>query len=134
MVYEDLTAQRKGKNTELPQPWMKIGTVQLSQADMDILLHPRAWLNGNIIHAAQVLLKNQAPMVGGLQEPSKGHVCSCDIKQGEFVQILHDGHGHWLMVSTVGAKNGEIHIYNSFGWDVLKKIDCFNFVHRTIQD
>ena len=104
MVCVDLTAQREGKDTELPQPWMKIGTVQLSQADKDILLHPRAWLNDNIIHAAQVLLKSQAPMVGGLQEPGKGHVCSFDIERGEFVQILHDGHGHWLMVSTVGAK------------------------------
>ena len=92
---------------------MKIGTVQLSQANKDILLHPRAWLNDNIIHAAQVLLKSQAPMVGGLQEPGKGHVCSFDIEQGEFVQILHDGHGHWLMVSTVGAKNGEVHVYDS---------------------
>ena len=72
MVYVDLTAEREGKDTELPQPWMKIGTVQLSQADKDILLHlAGAWLNDNIIHAAQVLLMNRAPMVGGLQEPSK---------------------------------------------------------------
>ena len=52
-------------------------------------------------------------MVGGLQEPSKRHVCSIDIKQVEFMRILHDGHGHWLMVSTVGAKNGQVHVYNS---------------------
>ena len=131
-VYVDLMAQREGKDTELPQPWMKIGIVQLSQADKDILLHPRAWLNDKIIHAAQVLLKSQVPLVGGLQEPCKGQVCSFDIERGEFVQILHDGHGHWLMVSTVGAKNGEVYIYDSMYPSVgtySKKTDCFNFVH-----
>ena len=86
----------------------------MSKADKDILLHLRAWLNDSIIHAAQVLLKNQVPVIGGLQEPGKGQMCSFDIERGEFVQILHDGHGHWLMVSTIGVKNdGEVHVYDS---------------------
>ena len=113
-VYVDLTAQKEEKDSELPQAWIKIGAAQLSQADKDILLHPRAWLNDNIIHAAQVLLKSKVPVIGGLQEPGKGHICSFDIERGEFVQILHDGHRHWLMVSTVGAKNDcEVYLYDS---------------------
>ena len=53
-------------------------------------------------------------MIGGLQEPSKEHICSFDIERGEFVQILHDEHGHWLLVSMVGAKNdGEVYVYDS---------------------
>ena len=71
-------------------------------------------MNDNIIHAAQLLLKNQVPGIDGLQEPGKGQVCFFDIERGEFVQILHDGHGHWLMVSTIGVKNdGEVHVYDS---------------------
>ena len=85
MVYVDLTVQKEEKDSELPQAWIKIGVVQLSQADKDILLHPRVWLNDNIIHAAQVLLKSKVPVIGGLQEPGKGHICSFDIERGEFV-------------------------------------------------
>ena len=49
------------------------------------------------------------------------------IEQGEFVQILHDGHGHWLMVSTIGVKNdGEVHVYDSMypsvGFYIKKQI------------
>ena len=38
-----------------------------------------------------------------------------EIQQGEFIQILHDGHGHWLMVSGVITEDGaqEIHVYDS---------------------
>ena len=31
----------------------------------------------------------------------------------EFVQILHDGHAHWLLVSTVGAKRNKVIVYDS---------------------
>ena len=27
--------------------------------------------------------------------------CAFDIERGKYVQILHDGHGHWLIVRTV---------------------------------
>ena len=115
-VYVDLTAQKEEEeqDSEDSQEWIKIGTIKLSNADKDILLHPTAWLNDNIIHAAQLLLKKQAPVVGGLQEPGKGQVCAFDIERGEFIQIIHDGHGHWLMISTIGVKNdGEVHVYDS---------------------
>ena len=41
-------------------------------------------------------------------------MCGFDIQSGEFVQILHDGHRHWLTVSTVGAEDGaEVYVYDS---------------------
>ena len=113
-VYVDSTAQKEEEDSELSQTWIKIGAIELSKADKDILLHSRAWLNDGIIHATQVLLKNQVPVIGGLQEPGKGQVCSFNIEQGEFVQILHDGYEQWLMVSTIRVKNdGEVHVYDS---------------------
>ena len=51
---------------------------KLSNADKDILLHPIAWVNDNIIHAAQLLLKKQVPEIGGFQVLGKGQVRSFD--------------------------------------------------------
>ncbi len=31
-----------------------------------------------------------------------------EIQPDDFVQMLHDGHGHWLTVSTIGAKESDI--------------------------
>ena len=94
--------------------WKKADEYELSQKDREILLHPAAWLNDSIISAAQSLLKKENPMVGGFQPPYLGQTCGFDIQTGEFVQILHDGHGHWLTVSTVGAEDGaEVYVYDS---------------------
>ena len=80
----------------------------------DILLHPAAWLNDMIISAAQSLLKKQNPLVGGFQPPYLGQTCAFDIQSEEFVQILHNGHGHWLTVSMLGAEDGaEVYVYDS---------------------
>ena len=86
----------------------------MSSTDREILLHPAAWLNDRIISAAQSLLKKQNPLVGGFQPPCLGQTCGFDIQSEEFIQILHDGHGHWLTVSTVGAEDGaEVYVYDS---------------------
>ena len=94
--------------------WKKTDDCELSQNDRDILLHPTAWLNDTIISAAQLLLKKQSPLLGGFQPPCLGQACAFDIQSAEFIQILHDGHGHWLTVSTVGAEDGaEVYVYDS---------------------
>ena len=38
---------------------------------------------------------------------------SFDIEPGEFVQILHNGHGHWLTISTVGNMHPQVQVYDS---------------------
>jgi hypothetical protein len=48
-AYMDMTVQKEEKDSDLPQAWIKIGTVQLSRGDKDILLRSRTWLNDNII-------------------------------------------------------------------------------------
>ena len=37
-----------------------------------------------------------------------------EIQRSEFIQILHDGHGHWLTISNIGCKSpAEILVYDS---------------------
>ena len=47
----------------------------------------------------------------GFQDTRLGQSLCFEIQQGEFIQILHDGHGHWLMVSGAITEDGaqEIH-------------------------
>ena len=36
-----------------------------------------------------------------------------DIESNEFTQVLHNGHGHWMTISTVGAREAEVLVYDS---------------------
>ena len=36
-----------------------------------------------------------------------------DIESTEFTQILHNGHDHWLTISTIGAQEAEIFVFVS---------------------
>ena len=36
-----------------------------------------------------------------------------DVEPGEFVQILHTGHGHWNTVSTIGEKHPDVQVFDS---------------------
>ena len=47
------------------------------------------------------------------------------IESGEFVQILHTGHGHWHVISTIGREHPEINIFDS--------MYCFCSDHSKIQ-
>lgn len=78
------------------------------------MLSPTAWLTDEIIHAAQLLLHSNIPLAGGLQNPIRGTTCSFDVECGEFLQILHNGVDHWLLVSTLGiVKEGVVLVYDS---------------------
>ena len=96
-----------------PEIWMEGDIYKLYKSDRDLLLNPNAWLNDNIICAAQNILKHQMPLLQGLQVPSLGQTCSFDIVKQPFLQILQNGQGHWLLVSTIGTKHAEIHVYDS---------------------
>ena len=40
-----------------------------------------------------------------------GQVLHFSVEPGEFVQILHTGHGHWVTVSTVRCTHPEVKVY-----------------------
>ena len=91
------------------RPW----TNNLFVSDKHILLSPTAWLTDDIIGATQDLLKKEVPLGNGFQSTCCGITCAFDIESDEFIQIVHNGHGHWLTISTIGSKKGEVFVYDS---------------------
>ena len=70
-------------------------------------------LTDNIIDAAQTLLRQAFPVLSGLQSVTCGLTMNFDIEPAEFVQIIHNGRGHWLTISTIGTSHLDIHVYDS---------------------
>ncbi len=63
-----------------------------------------------IINAAQALLKQ---LGNGFQDFCCGQTYLFDVESSEFAQILYNGHGHWLTISTNGAQEAEVLVYDS---------------------
>ena len=78
--------------------WITNGTFTLLHQDKNILLHPAAWLTSSIITAAQNMLKEQHGSMGGLQDPCLSQSMGFRKVSGDFVQVVHNGFGHWLTV------------------------------------
>ena len=36
-----------------------------------------------------------------------------DIEPSEFIQVIHNGRRHWLMISTIGTSRPDVHVYDS---------------------
>ena len=85
----------------------------LLERDRDILLNPAGLLNDSIIDAAQKLLKQAFPALSGLQCVCCGLTMNFDIEPSEFVQVIHNGRGHWLTISMIGTSHPDVHVYNS---------------------
>lgn len=71
------------------------------------------WLSDAIINCAQNLLKEQYPLVGGLQSTTLGYTLSYTIERGEFVQIINVRDSHWVTISNIGCKPDYINVYDS---------------------
>ena len=101
----------KPKSIKLAEMWLP--ELEFKQSDKEILLSYTTWLNDDIINAAQKLLKKENPAVLGLKDVVCGLTMNFDVEPGEFVQILHTGHGHWNTVSTIGMRHSEVQIFDS---------------------
>ena len=60
-----------------------------------------------------MLLKQEFPSLSGLQCVACELVMNFNIEPDEFVQILHNGHGHSLAISTIGTSHPIVHAYDS---------------------
>ena len=49
----------------------------------------------------------------GLQNVVFSHTLAFDVMQEEFVQVLHNGAGHWVTISTISCQTAEIDIFDS---------------------
>ena len=95
------------------RPWIVNGDYTLTQKEREILMSPVEWLPDSIINAAQLVLKKESGLLG-FQETTLGMTLAYDVLRGGFIQILHDGHGHWLTVSTIEATSPtEVFVYDS---------------------
>ena len=90
-----------------------IPELHLRNCDRDALLSHTAWLSDAVINAAQSLMKKARPEVGGFQDVLLGAVGAFSTETTEFVQILNTGRGHWHVVSTIGASQQQVHVYDS---------------------
>ena len=91
--------------------------LKLSFDDRDLLLES-CWLNDNIVHSAQQLLKKEAPVdVGGFQSPQYGTNLKFKPLCGKkFIQILNINGNHWITVSNIHqevAERNTIYMYDS---------------------
>lgn len=115
-----------------PKPW--IPELGLTKFEKNILQSSTDWLNDRIINAAQKLLRKVNPCMPGLQDVVCGRTMSFDVEPGEFLQILHDKHGHWLTISTVGLAHPEVMIfdslYPSISTSVKMQIACLLYTKK----
>ena len=92
-------------------PWLP--ELGLSTSDRDVLHSPIGWLNDSLINAAQRLLKEVNPAMPGLQDVTLGLTLNFCVEPHEFIQILHTGRGHWLVVSTIGVQHPVVQVFDS---------------------
>ena len=60
-----------------------------------------------------------------LLNDSFGNPCGMmcfQIETSEFVQILHNGHDHWITISTFGAEEGDVFVYDSLYCSVSSSV------------
>ena len=99
---------------DLEKPWVTVGSVRLYEHEKTVLVNSN-WLTDTLIHAAQLLMKNDTDLlsVGGFQNPLFASTPRFMQMDGEFVQILHSGSNHWITISTVGCASSRVRIYDS---------------------
>lgn len=100
------------KSSNVSTPTMWIPELGLSTYDRDVLLS-NGWLTDSIVNAAQTLLRKSNPIISGLQDVTLGLTMSFEVEPGEFVQILHNGAGHWITISTVGTNHPGVQVFDS---------------------
>ena len=75
------------------------------------------WLNDTIIDASMQLIQLQFPEIGGLQSCLSAANNKFKSESKQLIQIMNtdpNGSGvHWFVFSTLGAKSGNVNIYDS---------------------
>ncbi len=111
-----IDADSRDNNDAPPlQPWVQSELFTLYDTDKAIIESGK-WLTDDIIDAGQKILAAQFKEKygnAGFQSVVLGHTFSFKVESEDFVQILHDGHNHWLTISTVGAPPSSVLLYDS---------------------
>ena len=103
------------------RPWVTCFGISLRMRQKSILLSNRAWLDDELINAAQYMLREQHPPIGGFQSPLLGDCLAMTPPNSEFVQVLLVCNNHWLAVSTVGCQLSTVKVFDSLGRRLCKR-------------
>ncbi len=105
------------ENSPDPETWLNINDytsctkVTLYQVSKNNILNKKGWLTDSEIHAGQVLLKKEFPLIDGLWDPAiREDLVTPAIS--EFVQIINIG-SHWICMSTISSGPGTVKIYDT---------------------
>ena len=111
----DLDAYTPKTTQKASKMWIQNGLFTLTEEDKSILYSQTetAWLTDTIINAAQKLLSQKVPLRNGFQDVCCGRTYAFNVEASEFSQVLHNGHGHWITITTIGAQEGEVLVYDS---------------------
>ena len=71
---------------------------------------------------AQNLLKLQHPSLNGLGSTLTVEATAFSGWVAQYLQILHCRGNHWICMSTLGCKRGEIHVFDSNTDETTKRI------------
>ena len=103
--------QPKRRQRRQPKEWL--ASFHLTQLDQNALLSPVGWITDTLIDASQQLLRQQFPVLPGLECVDLGLVMNFSVQPGEFLQILNTSHHHWLTISTIGVQHPGVHVFDS---------------------
>ena len=90
------------------QAWLP--NLDLGTKEKDIIVNGQ-WLNDKVIQAAQTILRQQFPNVGGLQSSVLVESGMGDVMRENSVQIMHKN-SHWFCISTNDDKS-RVCVYDS---------------------
>jgi len=114
-VNRSINSAKPVKICKISETWLKIGSFVLCKAERSMLCN-NEWLTDLHINAVQVLLQQQFPHIGGLQNTvllqSKSYVKP--FQHGlRSLQIIHVNNNHWVVASTMNCEKADITIYDS---------------------
>jgi Ulp1 family protease len=89
-------------------PWV----LNLKRTDEKVLLNGE-WLTDTLINAGQMLIKSFYKKTSGFQDVTLGPTLAFKTEVDEFIQVLHNGSNHWITISTLGCRQGEVDVFDS---------------------
>ena len=87
------------------------------------------------VNYAQMILHQQFPEVGGLEDTVLGPHLQFSVANREFVQVLHDGALHWVCISNIGCQEGTVNCFDSLNQSrfvrnhIMKQIACITHIN-----
>ncbi|XP_065648764.1 uncharacterized protein LOC136078033 isoform X2 [Hydra vulgaris] len=105
---DEYTGSDENTNTD-----KKNSKISLCQNDLSDISN-NGWLSDNVINMFQNMMKIQFKDINGLQDTILGQTLAFNTYNNiPFVQVLHDGHSHWVAISTYRCKPGEVFLMDS---------------------